>query len=50
MVDREKLLKNLACFGCKYANDCIDDFEKGVPQCNAMYSEALAFVQDNIDS
>ena len=49
MNDREELLKKLACFGCKYADDCVDDFEIGAPQCETMYSEALVFVQDNLD-
>lgn len=47
--DRDELLKKLACFGCKYADDCLNDFEKGAQQCESMYSEALDFVQDNLD-
>lgn len=49
MNEREELLRKLACFGCTYREDCLDDFEKGASQCEAMYSEALAFVQDNLD-
>jgi hypothetical protein len=49
MDEREELIKKLACFGCEYCDDCLDDYDEEAPQCNAMYDKAESFVQDNID-
>ena len=42
--NKEELLRNLACFGCEYKEDCEDDFEHGNSHCDEKYQDAVAFV------
>lgn len=41
----DELLKQLACFGCPYTDDCEDEWEEGHVHCDEMMKDAKVFVE-----
>lgn len=41
----DELLKELACFGCPYADGCEDEWEDGYSHCNEMLEKAKNFAK-----
>ena len=44
-IEKEDLLQKLACFGCEYKEDCVEEFEHGHSQCDEKYNEAYTFAR-----
>ncbi|WP_185967712.1 hypothetical protein [Clostridium sp. HBUAS56010] len=42
----DEFLKALACFGCEYKEECLDDWESGHEQCDSMLDNAKEFAKD----
>ena len=40
-------LKDLACFGCQYRDECEDDWEEGYMHCEEMLENAKTFMEDH---
>lgn len=41
----DEILKQLACFGCPYTDDCEDEWEEGHVHCDEMMKDAKVFVE-----
>lgn len=41
----DEFLKELACFGCPYGDDCEDEWEDGHSHCDEMMNNAKVFVE-----
>ena len=47
----DRLLKELACFGCKYSDDCDEEWTEGFCICDHMMEKAKDFAEKmNIDN
>lgn len=46
MINKEELLKNLACFGCEYRDECEDEWED-TEHCSEKLKDACEFCDDN---
>lgn len=44
---KDCFLRDLACFGCPYAEDCEADWEEGHEQCDEMMEDAKTFMEDH---
>ena len=44
-TEKEDLLQKLACFGCEYKEDCVEEFEHGHSQCDEKYNDAYTFAR-----
>lgn len=46
MENKDEFLKNLACFGCEYRDECYDDWSE-TEQCLDKMQDAITFCDDN---
>lgn len=44
---KDSFLRDLACFGCPYSEDCEDDWEEGHEQCDQMMEDAKIFAEEH---
>lgn len=52
-MNEEELLQALACYGCEFKDDCVEeceDFEHGHAWCDEMYKRAKGFKEDILDN
>lgn len=45
--ERDRLLRDLACFGCEYVDECEDEWESGFEHCDRMMEFAEEFAEEH---